>query len=139
MSADLHIHILQPPLTSDDVARFSANTMGSKHFSFGGFHRPGEFEKLFGLVGDSPNIWIGEVSWLKAGLTEDPETFIPSTVDQIQETIGEDLPILDDNLVNKILKSFEVENTTSYSLANREDVEKFLIEHLGKQVFTVSW
>lgn len=91
------------------------------------------------FASESPNIWIGEVSWLKAGLTGDKEAYIPNPVATISELIGEDWPVLDDELIEKILAAFDLENTTNCRLAEVKEVAEFLQEHKGSEVFTISW
>jgi hypothetical protein len=90
-------------------------------------------------IENTPNIWIGEVSWLKAALFEEPEMFIPGTVVKISDLIGEELPIITDGLINKIVEAFNAENNTSYSLANPKEVEDFLKQYKGLPCFTISW
>lgn len=137
MAADLHIHIFDG-ITEDDLRIFFSNTVGSKYFNLFGTDEDRDY-KIHDKIANTPNIWIGEVSWLKAALLEDSDRFVPSTVERINTVIGEDLPILTEELIAEILKSFELENKTNYNLAKREDIEKFLDENKGKRVFTVSW
>lgn len=141
MSADLHIHVYEG-LTEDDLRGFFRNTLGSK-WSAGLFARTLPLEEMIKYhqkIGDTPQCWIGEVSWLKAALFEDgEETFVPNTVAAVNEVIGEDLPVLDGELFERIIGAFSEENTTDYSLAKVEDVRTFLQAHMGKQLFTVSW
>src|ERR1044071_4453309 len=98
MAADLHIHVVPDDLEEGVIAAFFSLTIGSKHFS--GFGRgrvsPEAQERAFSRIADTPNVWIGEVSWLKAALFGDSGTFVPSTVQLVQDAIGEDLPTLDD-------------------------------------------
>jgi|ERR1044071_1725620 hypothetical protein len=141
MAADLHIHVVPDDLEEGVIAAFFSLTIGSKHFS--GFGRgrvsPEAQERAFSRIADTPNVWIGEVSWLKAALFGDSGTFVPSTVQLVQDAIGEDLPTLDDELERKILAAFEATNATGYNVAGQADVRAFLIEHKGKRLFTVSW
>jgi len=145
MSADLHIHVLEGA-TEDDLAVFFSNTMGSKWF------RPvsGSTESpSWNRVIRTPNVWIGEVSWLKAALFDDAEAYIPDTVQSISDIIGEELPIIDDNLIGRIIGEFNLTNKTEkpdsvwdgkgYALANPYGVRSFLEEHKGKRAFTISW
>lgn len=99
-------------------------------------------------INNTPNIWIGEVSWLKAALFEDPDSFVPDTVAQISD-LCEDFPVITDEWIKKIVATFDVPNNTAkkdgvnmdkgYSLAIPSKVEEFLREHMGKKVFTISW
>jgi len=140
MSADLYIHVLTPPCTEDDLAVFNSNTMGSKWFN----PRPvsdweGE-QPVYERVGGTPKIWIGEVSWLKAGLFENPDKYVPDAVAAITDLIGEDLPVLDDELAKKILGTFDAPNRTNYSLSGASaELRGFLEQWRGQRLFCVSW
>lgn len=137
MAADLHIHIFKG-ITEQDLADFNSNTFGSKYFNPRSVFEKSK-DNSYDKMCETPQIWIGEVSWLKAALLEDSERFVPGTVMQISELIGEDLPVLDDELIAKILAAFDTPNATGYSLAAADEVAEFLEQHKGKQVFTVSW
>lgn len=140
MSADLHIHVLEGA-SEADIASFSSNTLGSKHFhprTVGQSSNP-EVKAAHARVSDTPNIWIGQVSWLKAALFGDRDTYVPSAVQTIYEVIGEDLPVLDLALLKKIIDALSLDNDTGYSLAEPAEVEAFLNQHMGKRLFTISW
>ena len=137
MGADLHIHVLEG-IEEADLASFNSNTLGSKYFNPRTIAQGSGLDK-FSKIAETPDIWIGEVSWLKAAMFEDRDTFVPNTVAEIHELIGEELPELTDELTKKILAAFSMKNETAYSLAKKDDVEAFLAEHQGKQLFTVSW
>lgn len=136
MAADLHVHIFRN-LTEEDLSNFFSSTLGSKWFD--PYKLDQHFEDLYDKVSDVPNIWIGEVSWLKAGLTDDPDKFVPGPVMKISDLIGEDLPVLNDELINNIIEALQSENTTLYELASPERVRPFLETYKGERVFTVSW
>jgi len=87
----------------------------------------------------APNIWIGEVSWLKAALFEDPDKYVPGPVEQIVEIIGEDFPRITEDLIVKVKAAFYAPNTTKYEVAREEDVVEFLRQHKGKKVITITW
>lgn len=141
MAADLHIHVLTDECTEQTVAAFQSNTIGTRFFNpltaFSGNHDR-EFT-LYDLVAKAPDIWIGEVSWLKAAVFGDKENFIPNTVAQVHEAIGEYFPVIDDTLIEKIKQAFDAPNDTSYSITTWDKVEAWLNEHKGKQAFTISW
>jgi len=137
MAADLHIHVVPDDLEEGVIVAFFSHTLGSKHF--GGRFSQEERDASFPRIADTPNVWIGEVSWLKAALFGDSGTFVPSTVQLVQDAIGEDLPTLTDELEQKILAAFEAKNETGYSLATVDEVRAFLAQHKGKRLFTVSW
>lgn len=137
MAADLHIHVLEGA-TEADIAVFNAHSLGSKHFTWAPVNEQDE-DRASKSVTSTPSVWIGEVSWLKAALFDDAETFIPGPVQAIQELIGEDLPVLDAALEAKIIAALEGANSTSYSLAKPDEVRAFLKDHHGKRLFTISW
>jgi hypothetical protein len=92
-------------------------------------------------VSNTPSVWVGEVSWLKAALFDDAETFIPPAVQQIHEIIGEDMPLIDDSLITRVESALGSENPTSYTVAGSEEspVIKFLRDNKGMRAFTISW
>ena len=86
-----------------------------------------------------PDVWVGEISWLKATLLENVEKYVPSTVGQVDDIIGEELPEIDMVLMAKIEEAFNSPNETTYRLAKKNDVLKWLSSNKGKRVFTISW
>ena len=139
MAADLHIHVFEG-IEESDLRNFFRNTLGSKYFSprpVGGYEG---FSAAYDTIVNTPSVWVGEVSWLKAALFEDgEETFVPSPVQKIHELIGENLPVLDDKLEREILDALGLENVTSYEVESVVKIHQFLRSHKGKQLFTVSW
>lgn len=139
MGADLHIHIFEG-ITEDDLRIFFSNHLGSKYLDLHNNLSWEDAQPAHDRVSETPNIWIGEISWLKAVVLDDAETFVPGPVAKIYELIGEDLPVLDDKLIKEILEALKIENKTSYSVEDKEDdIKSFLEKHKGKKVFTVSW
>ncbi len=90
-------------------------------------------DKVLATVG----VWIGEASPLKAGLLSDPEQFIPSIVDQIANIIGEELPVITDDLINQIREAFNLGNTTEYKTAEKDTVISFFEAHKGRRAFFI--
>lgn len=129
-------------------AMFS-NSMGSRYFNPVMGSGSEKHQRLEREGHSAPSVWIGEVSWLKAGLLEDSDTFIPQTVMKVHEIIGEDLPVIDDALIEKVRGAFELPNNTKkpdgvmngngYALAKVDEVVKWLEEHKGEKAFTISW
>ncbi len=130
MSADLHIHILEEA-DEEAVKCCLSNTLGSKWF---GYSRNGGWNSK---VYDTPSVWIGEVSWLKAGLFEDPDRYIPAPVQAVYEVIGEDFRKIDDEMIKEVEGALSLKNNTNYSVAT--SVTEFLRGHYGKKTFTISW
>ena len=140
MAADLHIHIKTEGITEKDLANFKSNTLGSKYFNPRTIAQDTlETEASDKKVSSTPHVWIGEVSWLKAGLFEDNEAFIPSAVQKISNYIGEDLPTLTKELIDKIVGALSSKNKTGYSIADPENVRRFLEKYKGKPIYTISW
>lgn len=142
MAADLHIHVMRG-VTEADIALFFQDTLGSKHFKPELLFRQrslNEMDREFTKMHDTPNIWIGEVSWLKAAVFNDPDAFIPNVVLMVHEAIGEDLPVLDEVLLEKLRSAFDaVGGGSGYSIAEWPKVEEFLRQHMGERLFTISW
>lgn len=113
MAADLHIHVFDG-CTENDLC---------------------DYKK----IASTPNVHVGEVSWLKAALLDDSDRYIPSAVQQVTDIIGEDLPVVDDAMIARIADAMKAPNATSYTLNSAEEVLTFLKQHKGKRVFTVSW
>lgn len=142
MAADLHIHVLKDPCTEGDLARFFRNTLGSKYFSWFNGNDTIDFDNPDGSwahVMNTPQVWVGEVSWLKAMVYQDAETFVPPPVAQVSDLIGEELPVLTPELRAQILDALGLANDTGYDTSDREPIGAFLDQHMGERLFTVSW
>lgn len=165
MAADLHIHVRTPELTDDIMRMFFSSTIGDSKWCIpfpdsedeetvkdqmtewweaGNRLKKARAEweeahgkDLYELFLESPNIWIGEVSWLKAALFEDGEAFIPSVVEKVFELT--DGKIIDDKMINDVKEAFKLPNSTGYSIANVDEVISFLIIYKGQEAFTISW
>lgn len=141
MAADLHIHVYLG-LDESDLKDFLCVVPGSKYFSMLAavkVQRSGKWEKAFERIGATPNVWVGEVSWLKAAVTGDADAYVPAPVRAVFDIIGEDLPVIDDALIERIRAALDIETTLPYAVAKAEDVVAFLEKYRGRQVFTVSW
>lgn len=84
------------------------------------------------------NVWVGEVSWLKAMVFDDTKTFVPDVVGTISD-IFHDHPFITEGLIFQVEKAYSVINTTGYSIAEEDEVINFLKKNVGKRGFTVSW
>lgn len=136
MSADLHIHIYEG-ITEDDLANFFSNSFGSKWFN--PRNVGSKLDDGYEAISNTPNIWVGEVSWLKAAVFESPGDFVPDPIAKISEIITDELPTIDDKLIAKVEVAMGLSNETGYSLGSQNDVIDFLKLHKGKRCFTVSW
>lgn len=138
MSADLHVHVLTDEFTEEHYKVFSSNVLGSMYF---GYENPsiGDKYDLYDLALNTPNVWVGEVSWLKAALFDDAEKYIPAAVETIAGLICDDCPVIDDDMISAVHAAFKVENGTSYGISEGNDVIDFLNKHKGERAFTISW
>lgn len=140
MAADLHIHVIDSGVTEEDVKILLSNSLGSKYFAgFGVEHDHAAWTEAYDRIANGASIWVGEVSWLKAALLDDAGTYIPDVVDHVQTVVGEDFPAVTEDLIAELRKGFVLPNSTSYDVSAWEKVETFLREHMGQQLFTVSW
>lgn len=137
MGADLHIHVLPADgsVTEEHIALGNQHVLGSKHFDL---FQPNSNHPDRWKYASTESVWIGSVSWLKAAFFDDSERFVPSTVQIVSDAVGEDLPVIDDELIAKIGAAWDTENTTSYSIAKREEVVSWLEAHRGLKAYTVS-
>jgi hypothetical protein len=135
MAADLSIHVITPDFTESDYAAMKSSTFGSKFFTGMGRYR----DDLFMKAADTPQVSVGEVSWLKAALSGDDEEYVPGPVMKVHEIIGEEFPIVDDELIARLRDALDAPNTTGYHVATADEVCEFLEEHRGAKLFTVSW
>ena len=139
MAADLHIHVFDDDMVKQSYITMHRHSLGSKFFDLTVRQPHSDWSHAADRVSATPNVWVGEVSWLEANLTEDPETFVPSTVEKVAEIIGEEFPVVDDALIEKIAHAMDLDNKTAYRLAKANEVIDFLKEHRGKKAFTISW
>jgi hypothetical protein len=136
---------MEGKMTERHYMAFNADTFGSKYgpsiLPIGIRKTVYEFsvDEALNVVMETPSIWIGEVSWLKAAVFEDADEYVPNAVQTIHELIGEEFPVLNEELKMKILDALKLDNSTAYAVADPETVGKFLDEHMGKKLFTVSW
>ncbi len=170
MSADLHIHVVDPIELEKDVRQsFRSNYSSTRGDGWvnielrikydGVWYSQNELLDKFDdiekekvqsrreivlkydekKVQATDNVWIGEVSWLKAGLLGDSDTFIPGPVQQIQDLISNKLPVITEEFIESVVKALKSENTTSYHISKPKPVIAFLKKHIGKKVYTISW
>lgn len=134
MAADLHLHIKTDELSDEDLTLFMQPSH-TYHFD----ERDDPIKKAYDAVAKTPDVWIGEVSWLKADLFGD-ENYIPETVERVAELVGEGC-VIDDDLIRGVEAAFELPRSrkNSYRIAKVDEVVTFLSEHKGAHVFQVSW
>jgi hypothetical protein len=145
MSASFTLLTYNPEF-SEEVEKLykisQSSTIGSKYFSevvYLSDTTPNNswdaYLKLFDLI--SGSIWIGDVSWLKAALFDDAKSFVPSLVEFISELIGEDFPIITDEMIEKVENANFLAHP-SYKTIEPSKVIDFLKKHKGEKTFTLS-
>ena len=139
MAADLHIHTVSNGITQEDWKIFNSNCIGSKFFTGFGTKDERKDDALYTKFSNTDQVWVGEVSWLKAALMGDTEPYVPNSVMRISDIIGEDWPVIDLELIRNITEAMQLDNTTSYSLNSMEEVVAFLYANIGKECFTITW
>ena len=139
MAADLCIHVRTPECTEEIMEAFFKSSLGSKYFSWN-YKRDQELEdKAWHVMCETPRVGVGEVSWLKANLFNDPENFIPDVVGNISSLIGDEI-IITDEVISKFEEIYkECSNNTSYNIVDKNEVINFIKEHKGDTIFTISW
>ena len=140
MAADLHLYVMEPPASEDDLRLVMSNTLGSKYFSPVNVRASMSSERQAARdrIYSCPDIWVGEVSWLKAALFADQDSFVPDAVAAVSTVVGEDLPVIDDMLIKRVADALGQGNTTGYNVTSENPVLAFLEQHRGKRAFTMS-
>lgn len=85
----------------------------------------------------TPGIWVGEVSWLKASMDRDTDTYVPSTILAISKLIR-GITTLSEELIEKVYNAFKFPNRSIYRLNDAEVIKGFLTKNIGKKVFCSS-
>ena len=139
MSAQYTLHIYEG-LTEDDIRAFNTNTFGSPYFA----PRFGEMDiESYKKIAETPKHIVGDVSWLKAMIMEDEETYIPDPIsvlsDIFPQTLVEDFTVITDDVIEQVKEAYGKPNQTEYNLKELEPLIGFLTDHKGRQVFSVSW
>ncbi len=137
MSADLHIHIRKAELITSALLFQDSDMMQQITNPL-----PMELrDRLFTAMSDDPNVHVGEVSWLKAALSEDTDTYVPSAVETINALIPPTrLTLLTKELIDAVVAALEGNGRApGYAVSGAGPVEIFLREHVGEEVYTVSW
>ena len=80
-----------------------------------------------------PRVFLGKASYLKAGLLEDVDGYVPGTILAILDLVGNYTRITED-FIAAVEAAFSLENTSAYSLGNEQEVLIFLFDHLGEYV-----
>jgi hypothetical protein len=127
MAADFCIRILED-VTEEEVLEF----LGPRFVDYE------DRRELFYRIMRTPCVFVGQVSWLKAAISQAPETYIPEPIAMIDDLIGLSFPVIDDAFIEAVGRALEAPNTTTYHLNNPETVLAFLRKHKGKKCFALN-
>lgn len=128
MGCDFTIHIGEPPIKRRRP--FPVSLLS-------------EYELNYDKALAQPSLTIGECSFLKYGLTQD-KSFIPEPIFELSDLIpsadsGKSTEI-NDELIEKVSKAMDKENTTGYKIyVSKEEVLEFLRKHKGKKCYYICW
>ena len=150
MGAEFCIHVfdIDDEETIQHYIALNSSTIGSKYHTIENYdyynreldeNGESRWDKAYHHLGNLESYDMGEVSWLKANLFDDNETYIPSPIEVMHDLIGEDFPVIDDEFIKTVKHSLGVvENLTGY--ATYEDgVVEFLEDNKGKRILYISW
>jgi len=127
MGCDVHIHIGRPPILYRNpypIALFC------------------EYEIDTDKALKQPHIWVGEASFLKAGLTGDIDRYVPQPIQKICKLIPDSCSgksvIIDDKLIETI-EEIDWTNNTQYEICEKKKLIEFLKKHKGKECYYICW
>jgi hypothetical protein len=81
------------------------------------------------------SIIIGHGSIIKAEMFNDYERFVPQTLLEFMKIFNNEPQFINNQLKEKLLKTYFFKNNTHYYLASKDEIENFLIVHNGKYLF----
>ena len=93
---------------------------------------------LSAAIANTPSVWVGEVSWLKADLLKDVDRFVPGPIQHMFDAV-KTFTIITDEVIEKVSIAFDVPNTTDYSINTKDEVVDFLKQHKNRDCFVVYW
>jgi len=168
MSADLHIILIDPQLIDVELVKKYAtfevpdNVESSKFFELQEKHQE-RISLLYGDVHDfgsyvypfKEDVWVGQVSWLKASLSGEYDRYVPSLVAHVSQTYFDNggAVVITDEFIESLLAGYEQHHETpsiyedssinaeehETGVTRKETLEKFLRSHLGEWSFADSW
>jgi len=134
MAADLHIHIFEG-ITREEYERYHSNVLGSTYFNK--YPYPVD-DCILDKVDCTPSVFVGEVSWIKAVFSADPEKDAPTPFREIVNIIGDKLPVIEIGLVVKIQQALIGNAEKGYQIGWAPEILQFLRKHKGKRCFTIT-
>jgi hypothetical protein len=73
-----------------------------------------EWEQLREQFDHLPHVWIGQVSWLKGGLFEEWDRYVPGPVEQVSRLIGDQGIVLTPGVAGAIMAAMNLPNRSIY-------------------------
>lgn len=140
MAADMHIHILEG-VTEHQVKRFGSNVLGGPYCDCVSYTEHSEhFYNDCIAIEQTPQVWVGEVSWLKAVVFDEGKRYIPDPVGLVADEFEKGIVTITGKMIFRLERELPgTENTTQYKTAPPSKIVEFLKLHEGKKAFTVSW
>ena len=142
MAVDVYIHLIDGFVTEEDLKCFFSKVIGSKYY-LDYKNGPRTHENVLNCehsqnIESSPNVYIGEASFLKRSLDKDG-LYVPDTVQRIIDIISDnedEFSIVNRNLIKEVKKAFKIKNRAlNYEVGNEKEVIMFLKECKRKKVF----
>ena len=82
---------------------------------------------------------VGDVSWLKAALTEDSNRYVPSLVEEIADLFDEgECPVITEDVIKQVEAFGESEGSIYSDVVLNKEIVDWLQGQVGKRAFTVS-
>ena len=140
MGADYTLHILRTPAEEEDYKVFESNSLGGTWWEYVPYEEHDRrFSELYDKMARTPLCVVGEVSWLKAALFNDSDTFVPDPIGRLSEVIGDAIVVIDDDLIAQAQAALTIPNQTPYQLNDANEVIEFLRQYKGQKVAPISW
>lgn len=137
MAVDMHIHLFAGVDIHD---LFIFDSHGWENIGLPPRFTDAQRDAARNKILRTDQIRVGEVSWMKADLLDDPATYIPAAVGRIAALIPQDAPVLiDEALIERVTEALAMPNTTDYEVGNPDEIIAWLRRNSGQQAFTVNW
>lgn len=143
MAADFELHVITCDQDIVDYRLGMSTTIGSKYENIvpGVDYVKNPDRNVLDAktrLEKTPGVWLGNLSWIKDNLTGEAG-YVPSALGKIDELVGEEFPLIDEQLINQIEYILKNEtNDTTYHVTESDVVVDFLKQHVGKPVFSLT-
>jgi hypothetical protein len=137
VAVDVAIHVMSAEITCDTLKAFYNNKLGHKWYNTYDMSTI-DSGLIRGLIEESPQVWIGEASFLDAAVY-DADDAIPRTVMDVCHLIDDGVTVIDDSFLFDVQEVMDYPNTSKYPVAISRDVLEFLQQYKGMKVFIALW